>query len=267
MPCRSLVLFPILLAFASGANVASAQCPPVPFQAARSAKLGLSSQVLQSVLVNDDRGKLKLGARTFMPTGTNLTAHHVIIGPEASAGSVNANLIRFHPTAQVEGPIVGPLAVPVTTPFCTVPPGTCGTESVVVSADDGLAVLEPGSYADIRVGRAGFVRLQPGTYDLCNLSVARTGALVNEGPVTINVLGRVRIAADALVVPATGQPRITLNSSGTQVVVGLGSVMRADIVAPSAKFKIGRQASFDGTFCVRDARIGSEAAANCTVPE
>lgn len=244
---------------------AACDCDGVPFQAARSIKIGLEAQVLESVLVNEDRGKIKLGARAYMPSSTNLTAHQVFAGAETNTGSVNANIVRFHPLATVAGPVVGPLALPVIEPFCTVPSGSCGTEAVFATADAGVVTLSPGSYADVRIGRAGFVRLLPGTYDVCNLSVARGGAMVNEGPVTMNVLGNVRVAADGLIVPGTNQPRIEMNVSGPKVVFGLGAVVRAEVTAPTSRFKIGRQGSLDGCFCVRDGKIGTEASASCTV--
>lgn len=265
MPCGRwmfrLALVACLLAPVAGHS--ACDCGGVPFRAARSAKLGLDAQVLQSVLVNDGGGKLKVGAGAFMPATTNLTGDRVYVGAEASIGSVNANIVRFHPLATVAGPVVGPLALPVVDPLCTLGPGTCGTEGVTAKADDGLVTLEPGSYGNVKVGKGAFVRLLPGTYDLCNLSIARTGAMINEGPVTVNVLGAVRVAAEALVLPAPGQPRLQLNVSGSKAVFGLGSVVRAELLAPGARFKLGRQASFDGCFCARDVKVGTEAAASC----
>lgn len=267
MPGR---LIPLALALAlasfvtSGVARAACDCDGVPFRVARSAKFGLDSEVLQSVLVNEDRGKLKLGAGTFMPASTNLTGDQIYVGAGASIGSVNANLVRFHPLATVAGPVVGPLTVPVVDPLCTLAAGTCGTASVTATADAGLVTLTPGSYANIKIGKGAFVRLLPGTYDVCNISIARTGAMINEGAVTMNVIGSVRVAAEGIVLPATDQPRLVLNVSGPKLVFGLGSVVRAEVLAPGARLKIGRQASFDGCFCARDVKIGTQAAANCT---
>jgi hypothetical protein len=256
-----LALAACLLAPVAGRT--ACDCGGVPFRAARSAKLGLEAQVLQSVLVNEHRGKLKVGARAFMPATTNLTGDRIYVGAEASVGSVNANIVRFHPLATVAGPVVGPLTLPVVDPLCPLTAGTCGTEDVTVKAEDGLVTLEPGSYGNVKIGKAAFVRLLPGAYDICNLKVARTGAMINEGPVTMHVVGVVRVAADALVLPATGQPRLQLNVSGPRIVFGLGSVVRAEVLAPGARFKVGRQSSFDGCFCTRDAKIGTEATASC----
>jgi hypothetical protein len=258
----SFVLALVCLVTADLAH-AACDCGGVPFRAARSARFGLDSQVLQSVLVNDDGGRMTLGAGTFMPASTNLTADQIYVGASASIGSVNANIVRFHPLATVGGPVVGPLTVPVVGSLCALAPSTCGTESVVATADAGLVTLTPGSYADVKIGKGAFVRLLPGTYDVCNISIARTGAMINDGAVTMNVAGSVRVAAEGIVLPATDQPRLQLNASGAKLVFGLGAVVRAEVVAPGARFKIGRQASFDGCFCARDVKIGTQAIANC----
>lgn len=265
MPRRPILLVLALGSFlACGVARAACDCDDVPFRAARSAKFGLDAQVLQSVLVSEARGKLKLGAGTFMPAWTNLTGDQIYVGASASIGSVNANIVRFHPLATVAGPVVGPLTVPVVDPLCTLAAGTCGTESVTATADAGLVTLTPGSYGNVKIGKGAFVRLLPGAYDVCNVSIARTGAMINDGPVTMNVVGSVRVAAEGIVLPATDQPRLVLNVSGPKLVFGLGSVVRAEVLAPAARVKIGRAASFDGCFCARDVKIGTEAAANCT---
>lgn len=263
-PVRAAWSLVCLLGFVTAAD-ASCDCAAPAIRAARSLKVGLDAQVLQSVLVNDPRGTVKLAARAFMPATTNVTADQVIVGAEASVGSVNANLVRFHPLATVGGPVTGPLTLPVVDPLCPLSPGTCGTDSVTVTAASGLATLTPGDYATVKVAKGGFARLLPGTYNLCTLSIGRAAAIVTEGPVTINVLGSVRVASDALVLPATGQPPLVLNVSGSKVVFGLGTVVRANVTAPAARFKLGRQASFDGCLCVRDAKLGPTATANCTV--
>jgi hypothetical protein len=243
---------------------AACDCAGHPFKASRSVILSRDSSVLRGTLVNDDRGRLKVGGGAFMPATTNATAYTVTVGADASIGSVNATLVRFHPTSTVAGPVVGPLSVPVETPFCSIPALSCGGESLLVTLDQGGVTLSPGSYGSIKIAPAALVHLLPGSYQICDLRIAHSGAMITDGPVTIDVAGSLRAATTAVIVPAPNQPRPVFRIDGSKVVFGNNSFVRADVSAPSARLKIGRQSGFDGCFCASDAKLGQAATVGCT---
>lgn len=215
-----------------------------------------------SIAVNDGNGHLKIGPEVFMPLGTSVTAHYVIIGARATVDEVEANLFKIHPDAVVNGSMTTP-TLPVVDPYCEIPATACGSQDVTVPLGDTLE-LPPGTYGDLRVAREGTIRLQPGTYAFCDVKIGRAASLVATGPVTIQTTGRFKAGAEATIAPESGAPRPVVHVAGSAAIFALSSTVEAAVLAPDETLKVGKLATFDGCLGASKAKAGLGSALRCS---
>jgi hypothetical protein len=258
--CLTLPLLALGLGMAGDAR-ATCDCGGTPFSARSFARISRDAQMLGSLGVNDPGGRALIAFGAFMPPSTSVSADRVTVGRDASIGNVNANLFKIATGATVGA--VNAVGLPLETPYCDMPLVGCGLDDVIVTDAAGVTELTPGTYGRLRIGKGGFVRLEPGTYDFCDVSISRTSVLLADGAVTINAFGTVKVATQGSLVASIGSPRPILNARSVKVVFGTESVVEAELRAPDATMKLGRAASFDGCFCANKVKAGKLSFVTC----
>ncbi|MCI0581833.1 MAG: Ig-like domain-containing protein, partial [Chloroflexi bacterium] len=177
----------------------------------------------------------------------------------------------------VLGALVTPLDLPVfdLLPLFIAQPPAPGSPDVDVP-QDGFAVLPPGDYGDVTVGRDGTLVFSGGQYNVRSIDADRGAALLFRGPALVRVEGRLSSDRDVVVGPEAG--------SGTPVnelvfyVAGLNGGLgpldfplaaelhhdndfQASIYAPNGTLRIGHFSDVTGAFLARDVLVENQARA------
>jgi hypothetical protein len=236
----------------------------VPFLVRTSGKFNNEADIGANLGANDVGGSIQLGKQVFMADGTSITGDIVRIGPFSNVNDVFANSLFAGPDATIRGNTDVP-QLPIIDPFCSLPEIVCGTEPVNVPPAL-TATIGPGDYAGIRVANGATLRLQAGTYNVCEVKTGRGASIIALGPVTMNVAGNFNIGTASQFVPDPGQPLIKLNVAGKKVKLAHDSLVGAVIVAPNARLQFGRESTFLGCFCVDTASTDKHITLECPEP-
>jgi len=105
-------------------------------------------------------------------------------------------------------------------------------------------------------------RLEPGTYDLCDLKTGRNASIIALGAVTLNVSGNFNVGTASLLVPDAGAPLVKVNVLGKRVRIAHDAEVAAVIVAPNARLQFG-ESTFLGCFCVDTASTDKHITLEC----
>lgn len=234
------------------------------FFGGRELKFNNDATVAGHAAVNNLLGRLRLGKNVFMADGTSLSADLVQIGNASNVSQVFANTVKLGDGAVIRNG-TGPLALPIVDPFCEVSTFPCGT--TIVNVPPGATqALTPGVYGYARVANGSTLRLAGGVYTFCDVKMGREAAILAEGPVVMQIVGNLRIGTDSYFGPVDGAPAIAVYALGRKVRVSQSAVAVAQITAPFAKMQFGRDAAFDGCFCVDRAKSDKHITLTCTEP-
>jgi hypothetical protein len=85
---------------------------------------------------------------------------------------------------------------------------------------------------------------------VCEEIAFREANLQAAGPVRMNIDGSLRIGSSGTFGPILGAPPIIAYVSGKRVRISQDALAIAEIIAPFAKGSFGRDAEFQGCFCV-----------------
>jgi hypothetical protein len=203
---------------------------------------------------NDPKGLIRLGRRVRMGDGTTITAPTVAIGNASRADVVLANEVRRGRGAVVNA--VGPLTLPLATPFCPIPPVECGVDDVDLPKGSAPRTLPPGSYGAVRVADGTSLDLAPGSYRFCSLKTGRNATIRTLGAASIAVRDDVRIENGSTFGPAPGASPPTLVAGGRVLRIGTNAEVQAFISAPAAQVRLGSRIRLAGSFCADTARSG-----------
>jgi hypothetical protein len=214
---------------------------------------------------NDPGGFIRIARRAFMADGTTLAGDTANIGNWGSAFDVAANTIIDHARGATIRGSRGPVSLPLTSPYCPLPPLECGGPDILVPRRGELLDVVPGSYGTIHVKNDATIQLAPGTYDMCKLDVARKATIHLTGTTqtVLNVSERVRLANGVRIVLDPGTPTPALNVGGNDLRIGPKAEIEAFISAPNARLRLGGQATVRGSFCVDTARSGKKIHLTC----
>jgi len=171
-----------------------------------------------------------------------------------------------------------PVAIPVVADLagaCGFPspfPTECSGTDITVG-HDGFEERGPGSYGVVDVaggGRGpGTLVLTGGTYTFCRLRLGRKATLLASGPVTINVIGALKLDNGSELHPASGAigpcVRIFANTTG-KVRISRKAHVQAILCAPYGKLDVTAGANLRGAFFageVKSDRVVLEHVAMC----
>jgi hypothetical protein len=151
---------------------------------------------------------------------------------------------------------------------CTFPTAFrgCTGPDVLVSSDE-TRTLMPGTYGDVTIHSrgplsTGVLRLEPGTYEFCDVRTGRNAQLRILGASRINVNGTVSLGDDTSLSPdppSSVSPtdiKVFVNGArGRRVHFGRGSIVRAALCAPESLLAVSEGASIEGTFVANLMRL------------
>lgn len=242
------------------------QCPDFPFLVRTQGKVGDGGQVTGSIGANDDGGAFQFGKGAFVSDGSTTAGDSVSLGNGTSVGDVEANRLHVGKGATIRGS-TGRATLPLSAPFCPIPPLACGGPDVVVPRG-GAVELAPGSYGRLVALQQSAVVLDPGTFSFCDIKIGKNSAGVVTGgsQSTINDVGNFRLANGGFFGPVAGTPTPELNVGGTLVRVGAGAVLQAFLSAPNAQMRIGRGGQVRGSFCALTLRSDKGIVLQCLSP-
>jgi hypothetical protein len=250
------------IAFAAVVAVASLAIAPPPaagwdcspnFLVKRSGRFNNGATIGGSVAANDPGGSIRLSQRVTMADGTAVTGDKVVVGGGASVYDVFANQLLLNSQAVVRN-TSGLAALPVVSPFCSVPAIACGGGDVIVPPGQDVGPLSPGTYGRLRVLTGGSVTLAAGAFTFCDIKLGREVTMVTVGPATLDVAGDVKIGDGSTLAPASGTAPVQVNVAGRRVRVSNSATARVAFVAPNAQISFGRDARLAGCFCVDRAK-------------
>ena len=215
-------------------------------------KVGNDSQVLASFGANDAGGHLNLGKRAFVSDGNTVAADSVDLLINTNVFDVLANNLHKGTGVNIRG-AVGTPVLPLTDPFCPIPPLDCtgGVDQIVPPG--ATLTLGPGTYGQFVVRNGGTLILTPaGTFTFCSLQTTRGVTIVVSGATasTINIVGSFRLANVSSMLPVNTTPTPSLNVGGSRLRIGAGATIQASISAPNARGAFGRKSTIAGRFCV-----------------
>jgi hypothetical protein len=148
------------------------------------------------------------------------------------------------------------VTLPLTDPFCPIPPFNCGGTDILVVSRQTRTFDATTPYGRVIVLSGGTLNLLPGTYEFCSITTSRNARIVTTGggQTTINVAGNVRLANGSSLGPDSVTATPIVNIGGTSFRLGAGGTVQAFLSAPNALASFGRNASLQGNFCVDSVR-------------
>ncbi len=213
-------------------------------------------------LVSDFDVALDGGA--WLADSTTIEGNRVHVESPNAAWDVKCNYIDN--PAGVRNEITTPLATPVWDPlpeFKT----TVGRLKKDFSLDSqGDATLPVGSYRNVSIGSHAILRLLSGTYQIKDLTLSSHAKIICEGPVEILIDGTLESssAKASYIGPSSGasiSPKdVVLYVAGSPdaVLLGQGTIIRANIYAKNGLFSTGEGATLDGSVIARDISLGQK---------
>ncbi len=166
----------------------------------------------------------------------------------------------------VRNEIITPLATPVWDPlpdFKTTKGRLKGDYSLGSQGDDTLLV---GSYRNVTIGSHAILRLLSGTYQMKNLTLSSHAKIVCEGPVEILINNSLESssAKASYIGPSVGSPIgpkdvvIYVAGSPNAVMLGQGTIIRANVYAKNGSFSTGEGATIEGSIIAKDITLGQK---------
>lgn len=197
-------------------------------------------------------GQLLAGRRVVTGDGAHFVSDFVQVGAVSNIYSIFANryFAKGPVVIRAPGPNVGvvPFPPPVLFAFPTPVSAPTATGTLSVRAFSTIT-LPPGTYGKVRVGSQGTLVLSGGTYNLDSLTVSRYARLLFAAPSIVNVANHATVGDRAVVGPvgpATQPTDIQINFSGKSWRVGGGSMIAAQISAPSSLVVFGQAVLMKG---------------------
>jgi hypothetical protein len=236
----------------------------VAFFVGRDAKYNNDAEIAANVVVNAADGRLRLGKNVFMPDGTSIQGNAVEVGNASNIYRVFAKSLKTGPEVTIRAGAGGAFALPVATPFCVIPSFTCGGDQVDVLPGEEKD-LAPGTYGLVRVMNGATLRLDAGTYTICDLRIGRDARVEADGAVTLQIDGNLRVGTDSYFGPANGGPIIDTYVTGRTLRVSQKAVAIARIIAPNARAAFGRDAALDGCYCSDRSKSDKHITLTCRV--
>jgi hypothetical protein len=234
------------------------------FFVGRDAKYNNDAEVAANVVVNAPDGRLRLGKNVFMPDGTSIKGNAVEVGNASNIYRVFAKSLKTGAEVNIRAGAGGVFTLPVATPFCVIPSFTCGGDQVDVLPGEEKD-LAPGTYGLVRVMNGATLRLDAGTYTICDLRIGRDARVEAADAVTLHVDGNLRIGTDSYFGPVNGAPIIDTYVTGRTVRVSQKAVAVARIIAPNARAAFGRDAALDGCYCSDRSKSDKHITLTCRV--
>ena len=109
------------------------------------------------------------------------------------------------------------------------------------------------------------LRLDTGTYTICDLRIGRDARVEADGAVTLQIDGNLRIGTDSYFGPVNGGPIIDTYVTGRTVRVSQKAVAIARIIAPNARAAFGRDSALDGCYCSDRSKSDKHITLTCRV--
>jgi hypothetical protein len=219
----------------------------------REGKFNNDATILGHVGANSLTGRLRLGKEVLMPDGSSLSASSVEVGNGSSVDKVFTNDLKLGVGAVVRNG-VDTVTLPLVDPFCEIPDFQCGGPMVFVKPGETLGPLPPGVYGHLRIMNGATIKLAAGEFTFCDVRMGREATLEAHGPVLMKIDGSVRIGTDSFFGPVFPAPPIVAFVSGTKVRISQNGVAIAKIIAPFARGSFGRDARFEGCFCMEQSK-------------
>lgn len=229
-------------------------CNGVPFLVNRRGRFNNDGDLRASIGANAPGGAIQVGKSVNMAPGTKVVADSVSVSDGSVVDHIAANEVFVASDATVRNGTSLPSLPIVQGEYCGIPSITCGSEAVVVPPNAIRGPLAPGAYGHLRVLNGATLRLAPGRYTFCDIKTGRGGAILAEGPVTIDVAGSLSIGSGSHLMAPIGQPPMLVNVAGKKVRVSQGAVANAAIRAPNAAGQFGRDSTVIGCFCTDQTR-------------
>jgi len=211
--------------------------------------------------VNETMGVATLAPEATMANGTTLFAERVKLAVGADVFNVRTNSLSVASTEGIHG-TVGPVALPLKAPFCSMPSLTCGTGDVTVAGVTELT-LPAGSYGRVIIGKGATLYLPDNApYNFCELRISNAGSVVATHQITLEVTGNVLVGTGSALRTGGGAPLI-LRVGGPKLLLGRDAIVTAAITAPNAKGKVKSSSSFSGCMCARVVKAAKDATLTC----
>jgi hypothetical protein len=199
-----------------------------------------------------------------MPDGSRITADLVSLGNGTSVSQVFANTL-FGPNATVRNG-TGLPALPIVTPFCSLPAITCSTNDIQVSPGASEGPLPAGIYGRLRVLNGGSLVLGPGDFTFCSIKTGRNATIATLGGAVLNVSGSVVIGTGSQLIPASGMEPVRVNVTGKSVRVSQGAFANAAFIGPQTRISFGRGSLLLGCFCTDREKSDKHITLACPTP-
>jgi len=219
-------------------------------------QLGNGAQILGNVGANDSGGRIRLGKRVFVSDGNSVSADFLDLVSDSSVFDVLTNHLNLGPGAIVRG-TTGPVTLPLTNPFCPIPPIDCtgGVPQTIQPFDN--VTLAPGTYGDVLVRSAASLTLAPaGTFTFCSLTTSRNATISVAGGTAsiINIANKFRLADSSTFLPIGTTPTPAVNIAGDMFRISRQAKIQAFISAPNAMASFGHGSTIIGSVCVLSSR-------------
>jgi hypothetical protein len=211
---------------------------------------------------NNLGSRVRLGKDVILADGSTLIGDTVQIGNASSVDDVLTNHLLRGQSVTIRGSIGVP-SLPIVTPFCTIPPISCGGMDIIVPPNQSQGPLAPGTYGRVKVLNGATLTLAAGTFTFCEIKMGRNANLTTVGFATVNVERNVIIGTASHLGPAVGTTPVPINVAGKKVRVSQSAVANAAFVAPFARITFGRDANLRGCFCTEGAKSDKHITLEC----
>ena len=215
------------------------------------------------VLSGDVGANISITAtKSLDASGSRVIAPFVELDPRSVCDELLAN-------GGQSAPACGP-AQHVSTPIIADVAGACGFTPLPTQCPAGPAITVghvkaplvkgPGTYGAVTVAGGGHgpgtLVLTAGTYTFCSLKLGRNARVLARGPVTINVIGKIRLENGSTVGPET--PSLDACdvhvNAGASVRISRKAHMTAVLCAPHSMLDLTQGAQLNGAFFANDVK-------------
>jgi hypothetical protein len=182
----------------------------------------------------------------------------VSLHPGSTCGALLAKSGQSAPECDPAGPVALPIianlaaACGITSPL----PTRCVEQAPGIAVGHGLTQTQnPGTYGDVDVAGGGHgpgtLELSAGTYTFCSLTLHRNAQLLALGPVTIQVVGGIKLDNGSDVRPeasAMSPCQVRILANGARVRISRKASVAATLCAPNAMLELTAGAHLRGAF-------------------
>jgi len=198
----------------------------------------------------------------------NVLADSIKLNTGASVGDIQTNHL-LNPNAGPHGSVTPFVPLPALPAAAAVTPGTTN----LTVAGGKTVTASPGQFLTVSLGTAAVLRLNAGTYQMKDLTVATSGRIEALGPVQILIANRLNVGSSFFIGPASGK---TLTSKDIRIEVSgvngtdgaLGSKPKAAafasdgnieglVLVPNGTLTLATGICAKGAFLAKDIDVGS----------